>query len=153
MAASEKWVQCMEYLAEHSKADKIILEEEEDIEENYDEEGNYYGPERGNSLLLIWDTFFRGKEANDANNFRINFNYGVNGNYAGNTYGCGIMIETPQVSINETIVQSSAEKLIEMTLERLEVYTETLNLGYRRGDQPDNSRLSYFCQILRDCPI
>ena len=36
------------------------------------------------------------------------------------------------------------------TLERLEVYKETLNLGYRQSSQMDNSTLSYLCKLIRE---
>ena len=137
----EDYQKCVDYLIENSKATYTSCNKDEVLSEDLDE----------NIILeLIYNNFFRGEEENQENKIILIFTYGDNLDYEGKTYDCTIGIISSQVKVREHIVNKSMNKLVSKTLERLEVYKETLNLGYRQSSQMDNSTLSYLCKLISE---
>ena len=138
---NSKWLRFLDYLIENSKATYTNCNKDEVLSEDLDE----------NIILeLIYNNFFRGEEENQENKIILIFAYGDNLSYEGKTYDCTIGIISPQIKVREQIIDKSMDRLISRTLERLEVYKETLNLGYRQSSQMDNSTLSYLCKLIRE---
>ena len=138
---NSKWLRFLDYLIENSKATYTSCNKDEVLSEDLDE---------NIILALIYNNFFRGEEENQENQISLTFVYGDNLNYEGKIYNCTISIISPQIKVNEQIIDKSMDRLILRTLERLEVYKETLNLGYRQSSQMDNSTLSYLCKLIRE---
>ena len=138
---NSKWLRFLDYLIENSKATYTNCNKDEVLSEDLDE----------NIILeLIYNNFFRGEEENQENQISLTFVYGDNLNYEGKIYNCTISIISPQIKVNEQIIDKSMDRLMSRTLERLEVYKDTLNLGYRQSSQMDNSTLSYLCKLIRE---
>ena len=135
------WLRFLDYLMENSKATYTSCNKDEVLNDDLDE---------NIILALIYNNFFRGEEENQENQISLTFVYGDNLNYEGKIYNCTISIISPQIKVNEQIIDKSMDRLMSRTLERLEVYKDTLNLGYRQSSQMDNSTLSYLCKLIRE---
>ena len=135
------WLRFLDYLMENSKATYTSCNKDEVLNDDLDE---------NIILALIYNNFFRGEEENQENQISLTFTYGDNLNYEGKIYNCTISIISPQIKVNEQIIDKSMDRLMSRTLERLEVYKDTLNLGYRQSSQMDNSTLSYLCKLIRE---
>ena len=138
---NSNWLRFLDYLIENIKATYTSCNKDEVLSEDLDE----------NIILeLIYNNFFRGEEENQENKIILIFTYGDNLDYESKTYDCTIGIISPQVKVREHIIDKSMDRLMSRTLERLEVYKETLNLGYRQSSQMDNSTLSYLCKLISE---
>lgn len=135
------WLRFLDYLMENSKATYTSCNKDEVLNDDLDE---------NIILALIYNNFFRGEEENQENQISLTFVYGDNLNYEGKIYKCTISIISPQIKVNEQIIDKSMDRLMSRTLERLEVYKETLNLGYKQSSQMDNSTLSYLCKLISE---
>ena len=138
---NSNWLRFLDYLIENSKATYTNCNKDEVLNDDLDE---------NIILALIYNNFFRGEEENQENQISLTFVYGDNLNYEGKIYNCTISVISPQIKVNEQIIDKSMDRLMSRTLERLEVYKETLNLGYRQSSQMDNSTLSYLCKLIRE---
>jgi hypothetical protein len=143
MAADKNWKAFLDYLDENSHANTIEHFEDEEPDEN----GISYGD---NHITLIWDQFFRGEEENDKNRTNISFGYGYVHDFDKEMYSCRIIIKSPQVNIHEQLVGSTMKDIIKKAAERIEVYKETLYIGYKCMGQMDNDHLSRMCNVLND---